>query len=101
MGLDRDSTRWNLPDKVVQRRRVLFWDLFVADAWHVGKGPQGLIRVLLTSCLYLKSLDTGRPPGFTRAYIDCRFPGSENANEKGDTDLNAECRWLCASFAIH
>ena len=38
MGLDRDSTRWGLPDKIVQRRRVLFWDLFVADAWHVGKG---------------------------------------------------------------
>lgn len=37
MGLDRDSVRWGLPDKIVQRRRILFWDLFVADAWHVGK----------------------------------------------------------------
>ncbi|KAF8448743.1 fungal-specific transcription factor domain-containing protein [Boletus edulis BED1] len=62
----RDSTRWGLPDKIVQRRRILFWDLFVADSWH--------------------SLDTGRPPSFSRAYVDCRFPQSENTNEKNETD---------------
>ncbi|KAH0836884.1 hypothetical protein J3R83DRAFT_8685 [Lanmaoa asiatica] len=66
LGLDRDSIRWGLPDNIVERRRILFWDLFVADAWH--------------------SLNTGRPPSFSLAYIDCRFPGGGNANEKGGTD---------------
>ncbi|KAF9232449.1 fungal-specific transcription factor domain-containing protein [Melanogaster broomeanus] len=61
--LDRDSVRWSLPDEVVQRRRILFWDLFVADAWH--------------------SLDTGRPPSLSLAYIDCRFPGIGSAGETG------------------
>ena len=50
--------------------------------------------------LYLKCLGTGRPPNFTLAYVDCRFPESENANEKGVTDLNAACMWSCALFAI-
>ncbi|KAF8553012.1 hypothetical protein OG21DRAFT_1597855 [Imleria badia] len=72
IGLHRDSTRWGLPDKIVQRRRILFWDLFVADVWH--------------------SLDTGRPPSFSLAYVDCRYPESGNANEKRDTasDPNAD-----------
>ncbi|KAI9571978.1 fungal-specific transcription factor domain-containing protein [Boletus coccyginus] len=70
VGLHRDSTRWSLPDKIVQRRRVLFWDLFLADAWH--------------------SLDTGRPPSFSLAFIDCRYPESGNADEKMESDFNVE-----------
>jgi len=34
--LDRDSARWGLSPKMVQRRRILFWDLFVADVWQVS-----------------------------------------------------------------
>ncbi|KAG1736395.1 uncharacterized protein EDB91DRAFT_1142251 [Suillus paluster] len=30
-----DSAKWGLPAKVVQKRRILFWDLFVADAWNI------------------------------------------------------------------
>ncbi|KAF8878384.1 fungal-specific transcription factor domain-containing protein [Gymnopilus junonius] len=51
---DRDSARWGLTPKMIQRRRILFWDLFVADVWT--------------------SLNTGRPPSFSLAYIDCSFP---------------------------
>ena len=50
--------------------------------------------------LYLKCLDTGRPPSFTLAYVDCRFPESGNANEQMVTDINAACMWSCASFAV-
>jgi hypothetical protein len=35
MTSDRDSARWGLSPKMVQRRRILFWDLFVADVWQV------------------------------------------------------------------
>ncbi|KAF9474117.1 hypothetical protein BDN70DRAFT_885189 [Pholiota conissans] len=54
IGLHRDSVRWGLSPKMVQRRRILFWDLFVADVWQ--------------------SLNTGRPPSFSLAYIDCSYP---------------------------
>ncbi|KAJ7476655.1 fungal-specific transcription factor domain-containing protein [Mycena latifolia] len=59
IGLHWDSARWGLSAKMVQRRRILFWDLFVADVWQ--------------------SLNTGRPPSFSLAYIDCSFPTYENA----------------------
>ncbi|KAJ4482356.1 fungal-specific transcription factor domain-containing protein [Lentinula aciculospora] len=60
--LNRDSERWGLSPKMVQRRRILFWDLFVADVWQ--------------------SLNTGRPPSFSLAYIDCSFPQYEGVNMK-------------------
>ncbi|KAG1747737.1 fungal-specific transcription factor domain-containing protein [Suillus paluster] len=63
IGLHRDSAKWGLPANVVQRRRILFWDLFVADAWN--------------------SLNTGRPPSFSLAYIDCRFPDGGGDGELG------------------
>ncbi|KAG6907208.1 hypothetical protein DXG01_009897 [Tephrocybe rancida] len=59
IGLHRDSARWGLTPKMVQRRRILFWDLFVADVWQ--------------------SLNTGRPPSFSLAYIDCSFPDDGSA----------------------
>ncbi|KAJ7040931.1 fungal-specific transcription factor domain-containing protein [Mycena alexandri] len=62
IGLHRDSARWGLSAKMVQRRRILFWDLFVADVWT--------------------SLNTGRPPSFSLAYIDCSFPTYETSGSK-------------------
>ncbi|TCD68014.1 hypothetical protein EIP91_011625 [Steccherinum ochraceum] len=59
IGLHRDSSRWGLQDDIVNRRRLLFWNLFVADSWQ--------------------SLTTGRPPSFSRQYIDCKFPVSESS----------------------
>ncbi|CCM02638.1 uncharacterized protein FIBRA_04742 [Fibroporia radiculosa] len=54
IGLHRDCARWNLPEDVVNRRRAAFWNIFAADAWQ--------------------SLGSGRPPAFSREYIDCKFP---------------------------
>ncbi|KAL4061907.1 fungal-specific transcription factor domain-containing protein [Scleroderma citrinum] len=65
----RDSARWELSPEKVQRRRVVFWDLCVADYWH--------------------SLDTGRPPIFNLAYVNCKLPRSSSANDKGDIDKQA------------
>ena len=33
--LDRDSAHWGLSPKMTQRRRMLFWDLFISDVWQV------------------------------------------------------------------
>lgn len=68
IGLHRDSARWGLRSQEVERRRNLFWDLYVADTWQ--------------------SLSTGRPPSITLPYIDCQFPIDEDAhiNEQGKTE---------------
>ncbi|KAJ7054174.1 fungal-specific transcription factor domain-containing protein [Mycena amicta] len=77
IGLHRDSARWGLSSTMVQRRRILFWDLFVADVWQ--------------------SLNTGRPPSFSLAYIDCSFPkyegskSSEGVFEVWQFRFAAEC----------
>ena len=68
IGLHRDSARWGLSAKLVRRRRLIFWDLFVADVWS--------------------SLHTGRPPTFSLEYIDCHYPShpvsDPNTNEEDD-----------------
>ncbi|GJE99289.1 fungal-specific transcription factor domain-containing protein [Phanerochaete sordida] len=61
IGLHRDSARWGLPAYVVERRRILFWDLFITDVWS--------------------SLTTGRPPSFSRDYVDCKFPYASDIEE--------------------
>ncbi|KAJ8095260.1 hypothetical protein PM082_010483 [Marasmius tenuissimus] len=75
IGLHRDSARWGLTPKMVQRRRILFWDMFVADVWT--------------------SLSTGRPPAFSLAYIDCSFPQYEadNCSTKGKPEDQAFELW--------
>ncbi|KAF8835749.1 hypothetical protein BDN67DRAFT_912460, partial [Paxillus ammoniavirescens] len=65
----RDGVGWGLPSKLVHRRRVLFWDLFVSDVWQ--------------------SLSTGRPPSFSLPYIDCRFPENGHPRGKADDDPDA------------
>lgn len=33
---DRDCARWQLPPQEVQKRRALFWELFITDGWQVN-----------------------------------------------------------------
>ncbi|KAG6829926.1 hypothetical protein H0H87_009784 [Tephrocybe sp. NHM501043] len=78
IGLHRDSARWGLTPKMVQRRRILFWDLFVADVWQ--------------------SLNTGRPPSFSLAYIDCSFPDAKDAVDGEGAEAgfgSAFSTWQC------
>ncbi|KAI6118608.1 fungal-specific transcription factor domain-containing protein [Pisolithus croceorrhizus] len=65
LGLHRDSHRWDLSADITERRRMVFWDLFVADVWNC--------------------LEAGRPPTFSPSYIDCRFPGGGSPNENVHT----------------
>ncbi|KAH8997120.1 fungal-specific transcription factor domain-containing protein [Lactarius hatsudake] len=64
IGLDRDPARWESDPRIVQRRRLVFWDLFLVDSWH--------------------ALTLGRPPSFNRAFIDCEFP------QEGDVPKNLD-----------
>ena len=79
---DRDSARWGLTPKMVQRRRILFWDLFVSDVWQARIDPLLVYRYLLHDPF--QSLNTGRPPTFSLAYVDCGFPQYDaSSNGKG------------------
>ncbi|KAI0766122.1 fungal-specific transcription factor domain-containing protein [Trametes elegans] len=75
IGLHRDSQRFGFSSDLVERRRVTFWDLFVADAWQ--------------------SLMTGRPPVIQREFIDCKFPTptSSPEDEEGEEPEAAFENW--------
>ncbi|KAH8801829.1 fungal-specific transcription factor domain-containing protein, partial [Flagelloscypha sp. PMI_526] len=53
-AVNRDSARWDLPEKIVRRHRAIFWDVYIAENWNC--------------------LSNGRPPSFNPSYIDCKFP---------------------------
>ena len=74
MFSDRDSARWGLSAPEVERRRELFWDIFVADSWQ--------------------SLATGRPPSITTAYIDCQFPRDEDAHLNDQGKVEPGCKLI-------
>ncbi|KIM59951.1 hypothetical protein SCLCIDRAFT_26905 [Scleroderma citrinum Foug A] len=79
LGPHRDSARWDLPPKEVERRRVLFWDLFVLDSWN--------------------SLDSGRPPNFNEAYVDCKYPQNPTEHDRGETGKQQLHEWWTMRFA--
>ncbi|KIP01519.1 hypothetical protein PHLGIDRAFT_32525 [Phlebiopsis gigantea 11061_1 CR5-6] len=56
----RDSAQWKLEDRIVQRRRNLFWELFIFEIMH---------------CLAL-----GRPPSIALKHIDCEIPADEESS---------------------
>ncbi|KAI5987121.1 fungal-specific transcription factor domain-containing protein [Pisolithus albus] len=77
-GLHRDGLRWELPADVTARRRIVFWDLFVADVWNC--------------------LEAGRPPTFSLPYIDCLFPGGLSPHDKIHMDSNG--RAFCGTWVF-
>ncbi|KII94752.1 hypothetical protein PLICRDRAFT_96595 [Plicaturopsis crispa FD-325 SS-3] len=64
--VDRDSARWNLDHKTVQRRRTLFWEIFSTETFY--------------------SLALGRPPCIRLSYVDCEWP--EDKDQTIDKDGN-------------
>ncbi|KAJ7057156.1 fungal-specific transcription factor domain-containing protein [Mycena amicta] len=54
IGLHRDCARWGLKPAEVQKRRALFWELFITDCWQ--------------------ALATGRLPTFSLPFVDCELP---------------------------
>ncbi|KAF9452456.1 hypothetical protein P691DRAFT_697077 [Macrolepiota fuliginosa MF-IS2] len=74
LGLHRDSARWNMDAKTVQRRRYLFWEM--------------------TSTEFFYSMALGRPPSIRLSYIDCELPEDDEAtlDENGNT-LSGYYRW--------
>ncbi|TFK21631.1 hypothetical protein FA15DRAFT_672387 [Coprinopsis marcescibilis] len=67
IGLHLNPARWKLPDTDINRRRRVFWQLYVADT--------------LTSFYF------GRPPSITPSYIDCPVP--EDVDDVSTPDSTA------------
>ncbi|RDB22452.1 putative transcriptional regulatory protein C1F7.11c [Hypsizygus marmoreus] len=67
IGLHRDSARFDMDPKTVQRRRALFWELFSTELFY--------------------SLGTGRPPSIRLSYIDCEFPEDDEATLDKDGNI--------------
>ncbi|KAF8656067.1 hypothetical protein AX16_002767 [Volvariella volvacea WC 439] len=59
IGLHRDSARWHMDARTVEKRRLLFWEVFACDVSH--------------------SLALGRPPSIHPSYVDSEFPVDEEA----------------------
>jgi hypothetical protein len=36
MGLHRDGGRWNLDEREVEQRRMVFWELYTTDIFNVS-----------------------------------------------------------------
>ncbi|KAK1227215.1 hypothetical protein PQX77_009849 [Marasmius sp. AFHP31] len=54
IGLHRDSSGWGLEPEEQQRRRRLFWELYMNETWT--------------------SIVNGRPPSMMIQHTDCQFP---------------------------
>ena len=53
--IDRDSTRWKLAAKVVEKRRRVFWEVFAQDKWSVSIIPCFflIITLYVTDCVFV------------------------------------------------
>ncbi|KIJ63588.1 hypothetical protein HYDPIDRAFT_175933 [Hydnomerulius pinastri MD-312] len=63
-SVNRDCARWQLPSSEIQKRRALFWELFITDGWQ--------------------SLATGRLATFYLPYIDCELPNDPDPTVDDD-----------------
>lgn len=76
LGLHRDGLRWGLSANDTARRRMVFWDLFVADVWNC--------------------LEAGRPPTFSLPYIDCQYPGGGSPHDS--IHIGSDTQAFCKSW---
>ncbi|KAH9914122.1 fungal-specific transcription factor domain-containing protein [Fomitopsis serialis] len=78
IGLHRDCARWKLSPAEVQKRRALFWEVFITDCWQ--------------------ALATGRLSTFSLPFVDTELPADpdETLAEDGTPQLSFpawKARW--------
>ncbi|KAJ7120976.1 fungal-specific transcription factor domain-containing protein [Mycena epipterygia] len=78
IGLHRDCARWNLKPPEVQKRRALFWELFITDCWQ--------------------ALATGRLPTFSLPFVDCELPQDVGQTMADDGSPQASFPYWKARF---
>ncbi|KZT25300.1 hypothetical protein NEOLEDRAFT_1114509 [Neolentinus lepideus HHB14362 ss-1] len=85
LSVNKDSARWGLPYRLVQRRRFIFWDLFLADGWQASLLAPLSTHTPLTGAHVSKSLASGRPPVFSLPYVDCKFPDENDPTKERES----------------
>ncbi|KAH8113147.1 hypothetical protein DFH11DRAFT_1510936 [Phellopilus nigrolimitatus] len=73
-SVNRDPARWGLGQKIIQRRRFLFWELFHMDKWKASACLHISRRI---SFIFI--LESGRPATFNLREVDCEFPEDTDA----------------------
>ncbi|KAL5485157.1 hypothetical protein ACEPAI_7799 [Sanghuangporus weigelae] len=67
IGLHRDPSRWGFDAKMIERRRRVFWEIYLIDTW--------------------RSLESGRPSIFRPCVVDCEFPSDTFATIGEDGEV--------------
>ncbi|RDB28185.1 putative transcriptional regulatory protein C1F7.11c [Hypsizygus marmoreus] len=78
IGLHRDCARWKLTPAEVQKRRALFWELFITDCWQ--------------------SLATGRLATFSLPFVDCELPFDPDQTMSDDGTIQPSFPFWKARF---
>ncbi|KAG2159283.1 fungal-specific transcription factor domain-containing protein [Suillus bovinus] len=81
IGLHRDCARWQLSPQEVQKRRALFWELFITDGWQ--------------------SLATGRLATFYLPFVDCELPNDPDSTVDEDGSVLLSFPAWKARFGFH
>ncbi|KAG1778723.1 fungal-specific transcription factor domain-containing protein [Suillus placidus] len=81
IGLHRDCARWQLPPQEVEKRRALFWELFITDGWQ--------------------SLATGRLATFYLPFVDCELPNDPDSTVDEDGSVLPSFPAWKARFGFH
>ncbi len=89
---DRDSARWKLSPAEVQKRRALFWELFITDCWQVCR-PMATTGGLLTR-FFWQSLATGRLATYSLPFVDCELPFDPDQTIAEDGSTQPSCKHL-------
>lgn len=71
VSTDRDTARWKLDASETQKRREVFWELYVYDSWQASKPLHSRISPYV---FHEQSLAFGRPPSFATPQVDCKMP---------------------------
>ncbi|KAJ3761423.1 hypothetical protein EV360DRAFT_37822, partial [Lentinula raphanica] len=77
-SVNRDCARWKLPPSEVQKRRALFWELFITDCWQ--------------------SLATGRLATFSLPFVDCELPADPDGSISDDGTVQPSFPFWKARF---
>ncbi|KAG2098886.1 hypothetical protein BD769DRAFT_1368676 [Suillus cothurnatus] len=80
-SVNRDCARWQLSPQEVQKRRALFWELFITDGWQ--------------------SLATGRLATFYLPFVDCELPNDPDSTVDEDGSVLLSFPAWKARFGFH
>ncbi|PPQ97295.1 hypothetical protein CVT26_006688 [Gymnopilus dilepis] len=78
LSQNRDCARWKLTPAEVQKRRALFWELFITDCWQ--------------------SLATGRLATFSLPFVDCELPSDPDQTIADDGSIQPSFPYWKARF---